>query len=87
MARCLSVVEESLPERYVVEAGFFKPVLLPAQCSLAVADTTVWLSSRDQLNVVVVVDETCGRRWRRVGLVHSGERLCTPVRGWLPFGD
>lgn len=58
MARCLSVVEESLPERYVVEAGFFKPVLLPAQCSLAVSGTTVWLSSRDQVNVVVVVSET-----------------------------
>jgi acyl dehydratase len=59
LARCLAQVEEQLPVQYVVDAGFFKPVLLPADCSLAVARTAdgraVWLSSRDELNAVVVV--------------------------------
>ena len=59
LARCLAQVEDRLPARYVVEAGFFKPVLLPARAALAVADApegpTVWLSSRENLNAVVVV--------------------------------
>jgi hypothetical protein len=61
LARCLAEVEGSLPTRYVVEAGFFTPVLLPADCSLAVAATPdghdLWLSSRDRLNAVVVVHD------------------------------
>lgn len=61
LARCLAEVQDSLSAPYVAQAGFFKPVLLPAECTMAVGNaldgTGVWLSSRDDLNAVVVVHD------------------------------
>ena len=61
LARSLAQVEPELPDRYTVEAGFFKPVFLPAQCQLHVARDAgqwqLWLMTGDTLHAAIRVDQ------------------------------
>lgn len=59
LARCLAEVEAELPDSCTIEAGFFKPVFLPAECALRVQRSDsrwdMWLDSGDVRHAVVTV--------------------------------
>lgn len=59
LARCLAEVEVELPDTYTVNAGFFKPVFLPATCQLYVDRTpgnwNLWFMGGHSLHAAVSV--------------------------------
>ncbi len=64
LARCLAQIEPELPAAYSVDAAFFKPVFLPARCTLRIArdarSWSMWLvsdgSTEPRLHMAMRVD-------------------------------
>lgn len=58
LARCLAEIEAELPDQYVVTTGFFKPIFLPATCTLWVErgdSIRLWMMSGESLHAAVEV--------------------------------
>lgn len=62
LARCLAQVEPELPNAYRVDAGFFKPVFLPAACTLRIdrcpGEWALWLVTGDTLHAALRVQDS-----------------------------
>jgi hypothetical protein len=65
LARSLAQVESELPKRYVVKAGFFKPLFLPSSCQLYIdrdpGRWNLWMMSGDTMHAALVVTDDHAR--------------------------